>query len=113
VVGRAVTVGSLSSIKFLLSKIDLNSTSEWKTLARFGRGGTASVVGEGLDQMRKKLLKLEICSKSLIQPAATFSLREKAKNELVASHQNDQIYKSNQRLKNPCPMANGFEFNTI
>jgi hypothetical protein len=53
VVGRAVTVGSLSSIKFLLSKIDLNSISEWKTLARFGRGGTASAVGEGLLQMKK------------------------------------------------------------
>jgi hypothetical protein len=41
----------------------------------------------------------------LIRLSATFSLSEKAKNELVASHQKDQIYKSNQRLKNPHPVV--------
>ena len=31
-----------------------NEINALKTLARFGRGGTASAVGEGLDQKRKK-----------------------------------------------------------
>jgi hypothetical protein len=46
-----------------------------------GRGGTTSVVGEGLDQMRKRCGKLEICRNSLIRLSATFSLREKASFE--------------------------------
>ena len=71
------------------------------------------MVGEGLDQMIKKLVKLDICRNSLIRPAATFSLMEKTKNQLGASQQKDQIYKSNQRLKNPRPVANGFEINKI
>ena len=37
VVGGAFTVGSLSSIKFLLSQISLNSSSEWKPLVHFGK----------------------------------------------------------------------------
>jgi hypothetical protein len=36
--------------------------------------------------MRKRLGKLEICRNSLIRLSATFSLMEKAKDELVASH---------------------------
>ena len=39
VVGGAFTVGSLSSIKFLLSQISLNSSSEWKPLVHFGKEG--------------------------------------------------------------------------
>jgi hypothetical protein len=43
------------------------------------------VVGEGFGQVRKKLGKLDICRNSIIRLSATFSPREKAKDELVAS----------------------------
>ena len=64
--------------------VGVESERYLKTLARFGRGGTASAVGEGLLQMIKKLLELDICRNPFIRPAATFSLREKTKNVLTS-----------------------------
>ena len=63
--------------------VGVESERYLKTLARFGRGGTASAVGEGLLQMIKKLLELDICRNTLIRLSATISLMEKDKLLLI------------------------------
>ena len=80
------------NLKTLVMFVGVESERYLKTLARFGGGGTASAVGEGLDQMRKRWGKLEICRSSLIRPAATFSPMEKAKNLCWFAHFGKHIF---------------------
>ncbi|MEC7220075.1 MAG: hypothetical protein VXW29_06685, partial [SAR324 cluster bacterium] len=42
-----------------------------------------------------------------IRPSASFSEQEKGKNQLIASRQNNQIYKLNQCTDNPRPTGRG------
>jgi hypothetical protein len=63
--------------------VGVESERYLKTLARFGRGGTTQVVGEGLDQLIKKWGKLDIYRNPLIRLSATISLMEKDKLLLI------------------------------
>ena len=63
--------------------------------------------GWGIDENEKKLDKLDNYKNSLIRPAATFSLREKAKNLTTSSHQKFKISKWNQCTENPRPTGRG------
>ena len=74
---KYIFINKINALKTLARWQIVESALLWKTLARFGRGGTASVVGEGM-LWTENMRKLREWNESLIRSAATFSPKEKA-----------------------------------